>query len=108
MSNCVPDEIMSERLSRLQDLLTSNQAGFNQSCLGESFTVLLDRKGRKEGQLAGRSPFMQPVHLQASAEYFGRIVQVRITDAFANSLTGSLDGEPASHDSQVSEQRISA
>jgi hypothetical protein len=51
---------------------------------------------------------MQPVHLQASAEYFGRIVQVRITDAFANSLTGSLDGEPASHDSQVSEQRISA
>ncbi len=108
MDNKVPDDVMGERLGRLQDLLTSNQTVFNQSCIGESMPVLLDRKGRKEGQFAGRSPFMQPVHLQAPEEYFGRIVNIRVTEAFSNSLAGTLDDEPAIFNESPSPQRISA
>ena len=108
MDNPIPDDIMSQRLGRLQDLLTSNQTGFNKSCKGETMAVLLDRRGRKPGQFAGRSPFMQPVHLQAPEDYFGRIVRVDITDAFANSLTGNLVEDAAVSGPQKSQRRISA
>ena len=52
--------------------------------------VLLERPGRKPGQLIGRSPYMQAVHVAASAGLMGRIVPVRIVAAGPNSLSGRL------------------
>jgi len=52
--------------------------------------VLFDRRGRKVNQIVGRSPFMQPIHVMASNEYFGQIVDVRLLDATSNSLRGEV------------------
>jgi tRNA-2-methylthio-N6-dimethylallyladenosine synthase len=52
--------------------------------------VLLERRGKRAGQLVGRSPYMQAVHVTAPERFLGRIVQVRIGAGHANSLAGSL------------------
>jgi tRNA-2-methylthio-N6-dimethylallyladenosine synthase len=52
--------------------------------------VLLERQGRHDGQLVGRSPYMQAVHLAAPASLRNRIVDVTIVEGRANSLSGRL------------------
>ena len=83
------------RLEILQNLLNKQQKEFNVRFLGESVPVLFDRKGKLPGQIAGRSPHMQAVHVNCREEdvdkYFGRIVNVRITEAFSKSLTGTIE-----------------
>jgi tRNA-2-methylthio-N6-dimethylallyladenosine synthase len=90
----VPDTIKVERLTALQDLLNAQQLAFNQSCVGRILPVLLDRPGKFPGQLVGRSPYMQPVHADGSADLFGTIADLRVEAGYANSLSGVLlDGE---------------
>lgn len=86
----VPEDVKSARLTALQALLLEQQGAFNQSCLGREMDVLLDRPGRHDGQLLGRSPYMQPVHVAGSEDLYGSVVRVRISAVTANSLTGTL------------------
>ena len=86
----VPDEVKSERLARLQDLLNSQSKAFNASCIGRRMPVLLEKPGRRAGQLSGRSPYLQPVHLEASAEVIGGIVDVIIDGVGAYSLSAHI------------------
>jgi len=86
----VPDPDKSERLARLQDAILEGQTRFNQLSVGSIVPVLFDRTGARSGQLHGRSPHMQSVHVPAPSAYLGRIAPVRIVDARALSLTGSL------------------
>lgn len=84
----VPEEEKTERLHRLQRLLDSQQSRFNAACVGRIFPVLFDRSGRQDGQLVGRSPYLQPVHAFANSDMLGRILQVEILGAGPNSLSG--------------------
>ncbi|MFQ6017503.1 MAG: tRNA (N6-isopentenyl adenosine(37)-C2)-methylthiotransferase MiaB [Kiloniellaceae bacterium] len=84
----VSEPVKAERLATLQALLGAQQAAFNRETIGRILPVLLESEGRKAGQLVGRSPYMQPVHLDAPREWIGRIVPVRIIAAHANSLAG--------------------
>jgi tRNA-2-methylthio-N6-dimethylallyladenosine synthase len=86
----VADEVKSERLQRLQALLREQQTAFNRSKVGSTMPVLLDRPGKKPGQCLGRSPWLQAVHVEAGAALIGRIVEVAIASATANSLGGRL------------------
>ncbi|MEO1121233.1 MAG: MiaB/RimO family radical SAM methylthiotransferase, partial [Pseudomonadota bacterium] len=86
----VPEEVKAARLAELQDLLSAQQIAFNQSCIGQTLPVLLEKPGKEAGQLVGRSPFLQPTHVQASAEQVGRIVAAEIVGATKNSLAGRL------------------
>ena len=88
----VPDHIKAARLATLQALLDAQQAAFNQASVGRTLPVLLEAKGRKPGQLTGRSPAMQAVHLEAPERLLGRIVETRILAARPNSLSGRLFG----------------
>ncbi len=87
----VPEGIKTERLAALQELLQAQTDTFNRDCVGRVMPVLLDRDGRHPGQLVGRSPYMQPVHVTAPAAWRGRVVPLRITAASTNSLAA----EPA-------------
>ena len=91
MENQIADDVKGERLTALQDLLNAQQLAFNRSCVGKVMAVLLDRPGRAPGQLVGRSPYMQAVHVDAAGETMGAITGLRITDAHANSLSGALN-----------------
>ena len=88
----VPEDVKSRRLQILQDFLNEQQTAFNQSCVGKTLSVLLERRGRKSGQLIGRSPYMQAVHVMAPDHLMDTIVDLKIEAAHANSLTGQLVG----------------
>ncbi|MGH6945967.1 MAG: tRNA (N6-isopentenyl adenosine(37)-C2)-methylthiotransferase MiaB [Kiloniellales bacterium] len=89
----VSELVKDERLAALQHLLHEHQLAFNRSTIGRVMPVLLERPGRKQGQLAGRTPYMQAVHVDAPKESLGAIVNVRIVDALSNSLTGTLQAD---------------
>jgi tRNA-2-methylthio-N6-dimethylallyladenosine synthase len=86
----VPEAVKSERLARLQAAIMDGQMRFNQASVGQTVPVLLDRAGSRPGQLHGRSPHMQSVHVVAPAHLLGQIIPVRIEDGRALSLTGTL------------------
>ena len=86
----VAEPIQTERLDRLQDLLGSQQRAFNEACLGRELPVLFEREGRHAGQLVGRSPYLQGVHVTAPADCLGQIRPVRLLSVERNSLGGEL------------------
>ncbi len=88
----VPEPVKSERLAALQQLLSKQQRQFNEACVGRILPVLFEKSGRHAGQLVGRSPYLQSVHVAAAAEGIGDILPALITDAGTNSLSGRLAG----------------
>ncbi|MBN9263743.1 MAG: TRAM domain-containing protein, partial [Hyphomicrobium sp.] len=78
------------RLARLQALLEEQQSSFNAGCVGRVLPVLFERQGRREGQLIGRSPYLQSVHADAAPGLMGRIIPVEIAKAGPNSLSGVI------------------
>lgn len=87
MEDQIPVAVMDERLQRLQALLGRQQLAFNQAGVGRRTQVLLERAGRKPGQLVGKSPWLQSVHLETGAA-IGDIVEVDLVSAGPNSLAG--------------------
>lgn len=90
MQNLVHEKIKQERLVALQELLFQQQLDFNKSKIGETLPVLFERTGNKDGQIIGRSPYMQSVYVQGNQRLIGSIIDVKITDGFAKSLTGDI------------------
>jgi tRNA-2-methylthio-N6-dimethylallyladenosine synthase len=86
----IPEDVKSERLQILQALLIEQQIKFNRACAGREMKVLFDRPGRKPGQVLGRSPWLQPVHVENGAHLIGQICDVHIESASSNSLKGAL------------------
>ena len=86
MPDQVDEAVKSERLAYLQSLLARQQTAFNESCVGKTIDVLLEKPGRHEGQLIGRSPWLQSVVVNATAGHIGDIVSVKIVGTNTNSL----------------------
>lgn len=86
----VAEEIKVERLARLQDLVNSQTTAFHASCVGKTLPVLIERVGRQPGQVGGRSPYLQAVHLEGAADLIGAIHEVDIIGTSTNSLVGRL------------------
>jgi len=90
MEQQVPDKVRLERLYRLQELLNQQQTDFNVATIGKTIDVLIDKKGRIAGQVGGRSPYLQAVHLNAPQNLIGSIQKVKIISGDKNSLKGEL------------------
>jgi tRNA-2-methylthio-N6-dimethylallyladenosine synthase len=91
----IPEPLKSERLVALQAVLKDQQRDFNRACVGRVLPVLFEKPGRHEGQLVGRSPYLQSVHAAADAGLVGNIVPILISEAGANSLAGAPAGSMA-------------
>lgn len=89
----VPEDLKTERLARLQEMIERHQRAFSISCVGKTMPVLFERRGRHPGQLIGRSPFLQGVHTEAPEEMLGKIVPVEISGFGPNSLAGVIRPE---------------
>ncbi|MCI5049644.1 MAG: tRNA (N6-isopentenyl adenosine(37)-C2)-methylthiotransferase MiaB [Rickettsiales bacterium] len=100
----VDEAVKVERLARLQELLNHQQVAFNRSKLGQVMTILLEKPGKLPGQLVGRSPFMQAVHVADSDHLMHQLVDVRIVEARPNSLRGELLGSSTADDSATLSQ----
>jgi tRNA-2-methylthio-N6-dimethylallyladenosine synthase len=90
MDDQVPEEVKSTRLQELQAMLKKQQEAFNQSCVGKRFSVLMERPGRRPGQLVGRSPYLQAVHADGDQSLIGRMIEVEIISAGPNSLEADI------------------
>jgi tRNA-2-methylthio-N6-dimethylallyladenosine synthase len=82
--------VKNARLHELQALLRIQQDDFNRAQIGQQFDVLFTGPGRHPGQFAGRSPYLQPVIVEATHLTTGQIAPVRITAANPNSLMANL------------------
>jgi len=86
----VDESVKGERLQRLQALLAAHQYEFQQSMVGRTIPVLLERAGRDPGQMVGKSPYLHAVHLLAAPEMAGQVVAAKILHSERNSLAGEL------------------
>jgi tRNA-2-methylthio-N6-dimethylallyladenosine synthase len=89
----IPEAEKNARLQALQALLRDQQDRFNAACLGRAMPVLFTGPGRHPGQMAGRSPYLQPVHASGSPDLCGREISVQISSVNPNSLSGTLNQE---------------
>jgi tRNA-2-methylthio-N6-dimethylallyladenosine synthase len=90
MTGQVPEAVQIARLARLQAAIDAQQDAFNRRAVGARFDVLFEKPGKYAGQLVGRSPYLQPVHVAASAALIGEIRGVNIRDIDRYSLFGEL------------------
>ena len=86
----VPDAVASDRLYRLQALLSDQQRAAQEAMIGREVSVLLEKPGRLPGQMVGKSEHLHAVHITDPRAQIGDIVRVRITGAERNSLGGVL------------------
>jgi tRNA-2-methylthio-N6-dimethylallyladenosine synthase len=106
MQEMVSAAEMDERLERLQGLIDSQQSAFNLAAIGTTVDVLFERPARKEGQIVGRTAYLQPAHVMASPDIIGQVHPVRIESLERYSLLGHLasplmPSAPSAH-SQIS------
>ena len=90
MAGAVEEALADERLQEIQALLRDQQYAFNRTRMGLDIPVLVTGPGRLPGQMAGRSPWLQPVHFVAPGDLTGRTVMVRVTVTNPNSLGGEI------------------
>jgi tRNA-2-methylthio-N6-dimethylallyladenosine synthase len=98
----LPEDVKDARLAGLQQLLRAQQDAFNHRQVGAVLPVLFQDTGRHDGQIVGRSPYLQAVHANGPRALIGRTVPVRIAAAMTNSLAGEIadgaDGEAAAEE----------
>ena len=92
MPNQVAEKVKTERLEILQDLLFSQQLQFNQSCVGKTMPVLFESEGKGKNMLFGHTPYMQNLNAKLDKKYLNKIVNIEITAAGMNTLSGQLKG----------------
>jgi tRNA-2-methylthio-N6-dimethylallyladenosine synthase len=89
MEDQIAPEVMDERLQRLQQRITQNQLAFNRSTVGRNTQILIERKGRFAGQMIGKSPWLQSVHLETDARP-GDLIDITLISAGPNSMAGAV------------------
>ena len=89
----VPEDVKHARLQELLALLRDQQEAFNRRTEGLVLPVLFTGPGRRPGQLSGRTPYLQPVHVSGPLALIGSETDVRIAAATTTSLLGTLDLE---------------
>jgi tRNA-2-methylthio-N6-dimethylallyladenosine synthase len=94
MEDQIPREIMDERLQRLQERINAHSLAFNRSKVGTDTQILVERKGRHQGQMIGKTPWLQSVHVETDA-VAGDMLDVTLLSAGPNSLTGALSAKAA-------------
>jgi tRNA-2-methylthio-N6-dimethylallyladenosine synthase len=90
MKDQIPEAVKTDRLAQLQALLSQQAKAFDASMVGRELDVLFEKPGRHEGQIIGRSPYLQSTHVVAPESMIGKIGRVRIISAKPNSLEGEL------------------
>ncbi|MGB5902449.1 MAG: tRNA (N6-isopentenyl adenosine(37)-C2)-methylthiotransferase MiaB [Xanthobacteraceae bacterium] len=90
MQEMVAPATMDERLARLQELIDSQQHAFNRAAIGTTVDVLFERAARNEGQIVGRTAYLQPAHVMASEDIIGQVLPVTIDSLERYSLLGRL------------------
>ena len=98
MDDQVPEDVKTQRLKELQDLVDRQLAAFSRNCIGSTMDILFEKVGRFPGQVVGKSPYLQPVQVMAPPSLIGTIAPVTIDDTGSYSLFGTLETTLAAQD----------
>jgi tRNA-2-methylthio-N6-dimethylallyladenosine synthase len=102
MQETVSQLEMDERLERLQHLIDSQQSAFNLAAIGTTVDVLFERPARKQGQIVGRTAYLQPAHVMATPDIIGKVLPVHVESLERYSLLGHLASPTAAAESRTS------
>ncbi len=86
----LPEEVKSERLQRLQALITRQQRAAQDAMVGREVGVLFEKPGRFAGQMVGKSDYLHAVHVSDANLSIGEMARVEIVESGANSLAGRI------------------
>ncbi|SDF26420.1 tRNA-i(6)A37 thiotransferase enzyme MiaB [Celeribacter baekdonensis] len=85
-------DVASERLQRLQELITQQQRAFQDAMIGRDVSVLFEKTGRLADQMGGKSEYLHAVHVTDPTVQIGEMRRVRIIESRTNSLSGVVLG----------------
>jgi tRNA-2-methylthio-N6-dimethylallyladenosine synthase len=91
----VPEDVKDERLARLQAAIGEGALAFNKASVGRTTEILLERPGRKPGQLIGKTPWLQSAVVSVPGAKPGDLICVTITEGYANSVEAEPVHTPA-------------
>ncbi|MCI0599924.1 MAG: tRNA (N6-isopentenyl adenosine(37)-C2)-methylthiotransferase MiaB [Beijerinckiaceae bacterium] len=94
----IPEAVKSRRLSRLQAVLDKQRREFNGKVVGRTLDILIEKPGRHAGQIAGKSPYLQPVQIEGGRDHIGQIVRAEIVAVGVHSLFGRLAPDRAARE----------
>jgi tRNA-2-methylthio-N6-dimethylallyladenosine synthase len=89
MEDQIPRDVMDERLQRLQERISAHSLAFNRSKVGAQTQILIERRGKRPGQMMGKSPWLQSVHVQTHAQP-GDVLDVTLVSASSQSMAGAI------------------
>ena len=89
MEDQIPRDVMEDRLRRLHERINAHQLAFNRSKVGVDTQILIERAGRRDGQMIGKSPWLQSVHVDTDARP-GEILDVTLVSAGPQSMAGAV------------------
>ena len=101
MQGMIDAATMDQRLAQLQQLIDSRQAAFNAACVGKTVDVLFEQAGRYDGQIVGRSAYLQPVHVSAAPDIIGQVLPVTLTGLERYSFFGDLPQHVIAHSNRI-------
>ncbi len=90
MAGQIEETVKADRLAKLQALLEGQRQTFNRASVGHRLEVLFEKPGRRQGQILGRSPYMQAVFAEGPLSLVGAMANVEIVDVMSNSLRGRI------------------
>ncbi|SLN32661.1 (Dimethylallyl)adenosine tRNA methylthiotransferase MiaB [Roseovarius litorisediminis] len=86
----VDEDAKSDRLQRLQALITRQQREVQDAMVGRKVSVLFEKPGRLDGQMVGKSEYLHAVHVVDSSLKAGDLVAVEVVESASNSLAGRI------------------
>ncbi|MEM7666215.1 MAG: tRNA (N6-isopentenyl adenosine(37)-C2)-methylthiotransferase MiaB [Pseudomonadota bacterium] len=89
MDGQIAQDVMDDRLQRLQERINRDQLAFNAASVGRTCDVLVERKGKLAGQWLGKSPWLQSVWFEGDYQ-LGDMVEVELVEARGSSVRGSV------------------
>jgi tRNA-2-methylthio-N6-dimethylallyladenosine synthase len=90
MPGQIPESVKTERLAALNEQITTQMREFGKAVVGRTLEVLIDKKGRMPGQIGGRSPYLQAVHMDGPERLIGTVQPVLIVAGGNNSIEGKI------------------
>jgi tRNA-2-methylthio-N6-dimethylallyladenosine synthase len=93
----LPEALKDERLQLLQHEIDRELDAFNARAFGTTMDVLFEKPGKRPGQIVGKSPYLQAVHIMGPTSLIGEIHPVTIDKIGSFTLSGVLARTPRPH-----------
>ncbi len=107
--NQLPEAVKDERLQRLQHEIDRQLDLFNAKALYATMDVLFEKPAKRPGQIVGKSPYLQSVHVthdvMGPSSLIGEIHPVQIDTIGSFTLSGTLAEQDTMQELSMPERR---